>query len=204
MKKCRIAILIICLLIDITVAIAQSNSQPQAMIHGNVILKGMVVDGDTLPHIRLREVVIMPRIHFRSKRAVARYSRLVHNVKKALPYARLAAAKIYEIEDSLSRIENSDDKKAYLKSAEKSLFAEFEKPLRKLTVSQGRILIKLIDRETGSTSYALIKQFKGKFSAFLWQSVARIFGSSLKSEYDIEGEDKLIEYIVNQIDNGEI
>jgi pyruvate dehydrogenase complex dehydrogenase (E1) component len=74
--------------------------------------------------------------------------------------------------------------------------------LRKLTFSQGRLLIKLIDRETGDTSYKLIKELKGGFSAFMWQSVARIFGSNLKSEYEMEGDDAMIERIIIMIDNG--
>ena len=90
----------------------------------------------------------------------------------------------------------------YIKESEKKLFDEFEKPLKHLTITQGRILIKLIDRETGNTSYQLIKTLKGNFSAFLWQGIARLFGSSLKSEYDAEGDDKAIEAIVNAIDAG--
>ena len=146
----------------------------------------------------------MPRRRFRSKRAAQRYSRLVRNIKTVLPYARIAGRKIAEIEDNLALMSDEKQKKEYLKKAEKELFQEFEKPLRRLTVSQGRLLIKLIDRETGSTSYAIIRQLKGRFSAFLWQSVARIFGSNLKSEFDGEGEDRMIEYIINQIDNGEL
>ena len=164
----------------------------------------MIVDGDTIPHVRLREIKIMPRRRFRSKRAAQRYSRLVRNIKTVLPYARIAGRKIAEIEDNLALMSDEKQKKEYLKKAEKELFQEFEKPLRRLTVSQGRLLIKLIDRETGSTSYAIIRQLKGRFSAFLWQSVARIFGSNLKSEFDGEGEDRMIEYIINQIDNGEL
>lgn len=139
---------------------------------------------------------------FRTKRAKQRYDRLVRNVRKTLPYARIAALKINEIEDSLQKLPTQKLRDKFIKESEKKLFNEFEKPLKHLSISQGRILIKLIDRETGNTSYQLIKTLKGNFSAFLWQGVARLFGSSLKSEYDAEGEDKNIEIIVNAIDSG--
>ena len=190
--------------IIIVSACCAEQSQTAAPAGGTAIARGVIVDGDTIPHVRLREIKIMPRRRFRSKRAAQRYSRLVRNIKTVLPYARIAGRKIAEIEDNLALMSDEKQKKEYLKKAEKELFQEFEKPLRRLTVSQGRLLIKLIDRETGSTSYAIIRQLKGRFSAFLWQSVARIFGSNLKSEFDGEGEDRMIEYIINQIDNGEL
>ncbi len=190
--------------IIIVSACCAAQPQTAAPAGGTAIARGVIVDGDTIPHVRLREIKIMPRRRFRSKRAAQRYSRLVRNIKTVLPYARIAGRKIAEIEDNLALMSDEKQKKEYLKKAEKELFQEFEKPLRRLTVSQGRLLIKLIDRETGSTSYAIIRQLKGRFSAFLWQSVARIFGSNLKSEFDGEGEDRMIEYIINQIDNGEL
>ncbi len=167
-----------------------------------IITTGVVVDGDTLPLIKLAEVRCWAKRRFKTRRAQQRYTKLVRNVKKALPYARIAAERLKIIEDSLSKIPTQKLRDKYIKESEKKLFAEFEKPLKHLTISQGRILIKLIDRETGNTSYQLIKTLKGNFSAFLWQGVARLFGSSLKSEYDAEGEDKAIEAIVNAIDAG--
>jgi len=96
------------------------------------------------------------------------------------------------------------ERKKYVKQVEKEMRAEFEKDLRSLTISQGRLLIKLVYRETGATSYALVKELKGSLSAIFWQAIARIFGSNLKSEYDAEGEDRLIEQLIILIDNGQI
>lgn len=175
---------------------AQTDMQPK------VITQAKILDGDTIPYIRLAEVRVYSRMKRKTKRQMARYNRLVYNVKKVLPYARTAAKVITEIEDSLSKIDNERQKKIYLKEAEDALFAEFEKPLRKLTITQGRILIKLIDRETGDTTFEVIRHLKGRFSAFLWQSVARLFGSSLKSKYDPEKDDRQIEVIVLMIDDG--
>ena len=143
--------------IIIVSACCAAQSQTAAPAGGTAIARGVIVDGDTIPHVRLREIKIMPRRRFRSKRAAQRYSRLVRNIKTVLPYARIAGRKIAEIEDNLALMSDEKQKKEYLKKAEKELFQEFEKPLRRLTVSQGRLLIKLIDRETGSTSYAIIR-----------------------------------------------
>ncbi len=165
-------------------------------------LESRVLSGDTIPHVLLAEVKVVPHWKFKNKREHRTYNRMVHNIKVALPYARLASLKLQEIDDGLSRIKGEKERKQYLKDAEKQLFKEFELPLRKLTFSQGRMLIKLIDRETGSTSYELIKEFKGGLSAFFWQSVARIFGSNLKEEYHSDREDRMIEHIIILIDNG--
>jgi hypothetical protein len=166
------------------------------------LLESKVLNGDTIPHILLREVKVVPDWKFRSKRERKTYNRFVRNIKIALPYARVAANQLNSINAELAGIEGEKERKEFLKEAEKELFNQFEKPLRKLTFSQGRMLIKLIDRETGDTSYDLIKTYKGGFSAFFWQSVARMFGSNLKDEYDGEREDKMIEHIIILIDNG--
>ena len=165
-------------------------------------VEARIEDNDTIPHVDLREIVIMPPMKFNSERDYLRYSRLVRNIKITLPYARMAAGKLHEINRHLAALKTEKERKVYLKEAEKNLFAEFEKPLRKLSVTQGKLLIKLIDRETGDTSYNLIRQYKGKFSAFFWQSMARLFGSNLKDEFDEEGNDKMINHIIVLIDNG--
>ncbi len=192
-------ILIVILLIFSLEGAAQKDSSH--IQHYNY-LKSRVIEGDTLPHVYIGEIKVCPPWKFKSKRQHKRYSRLVVNVKKTLPYARLAKYRLNVIANVLDTLPNGKIKKQYLKKAEKELFDEFEKPLRKLTFSQGRMLIKLIDRETGDTSYDLIKNLKGGFSAFMWQSVARIFGSNLKSEFDSDGDDVMIEHIVIMIDNG--
>ncbi len=192
---------ILCLLL-LTFFTEMSAQEDTTYINKYNYLKSRVIEGDTLPHVYIGEVTICPPWKFKSKRQHKRYSRLVVNVKKTLPYARLAKYRLDLIAHVIDTLPNETAKKLYLKKAEKDLFEEFEKPLRKLTFSQGRMLIKLIDRETGDTSYDLIKDLKGGFSAFMWQSVARIFGSNLKSEFDSEGDDAMIEHIVIMIDNG--
>ena len=94
-------------------------------------------------------------------------------------------------------------KKAYLKIVEKELRAEFEEPLKNLTTTQGEILLKLIDRETGETSYELVKQMRGSFQAFMWQSLARLFGSNMKTKYDPTGDDIMIERAIKLVEAGQ-
>ena len=134
-----------------------------------------IVDGDTMALLNLREIVILPPHEFHNKREVLKYAKLVRNVKKVLPYAKIARTKLMLIESEVEKIPNEAERKEFIKHAEKSLKEDFQDEITNLTMSQGRILIKLIDRETGNTSYALIKELRGSFSAFLYQSIARLF-----------------------------
>ncbi|HHT99758.1 MAG TPA: DUF4294 domain-containing protein [Bacteroidales bacterium] len=167
-------------------------------------VKAIVVDGDTIPQMLLNEVTVMEPWRFKNKREEAQYSRLVRNIKITLPYARMAAAKLQVINDNLAKLPTDKKRREYLKKAEKELFNEFEAPLRKLTFSQGKLLIKLIDRETGDTSYNLIREYKGGVSALFWQGIARIFGANLKDQYipSDRVEDRMIEHIIALIDIG--
>lgn len=168
------------------------------------LVNARIVDGDTLPHINLRQVIIIPPRIFKNERDRRRYRKLIRNLKKALPYARMAGEIFREINDELPKFTTDKERKKYVKKMDKKLKKQFEGELRNLTISQGRLLIKLIDRETDNTTFQVIKQLKGSFSAFMWQSIARIFGSNLKTEYDAAFEDKYIEEIIIQIDNGQL
>lgn len=162
-----------------------------------------VVNGDTIPSIRFQDVWIYADYPYKNKRQYEAWSRTKYNVKKVYPYAILAAAKLKEYNRILEKMPNEATRKAYMKTVEKELKAEFEEPLKDLTMTQGRILLKLIDRETGNTSYELVKDLRGGFQAFMWQSVARIFGSNMKSEYDPNGEDIMIERAIKLIEAGQ-
>lgn len=163
----------------------------------------IVVGNDTIACLTLPAITIEAKMSFATKRKYEQWTRLKHNVKKAYPYAIVASARLKEYERILEKMPNEDMRKAYMAVAEKQLQKEFGEELKNLTLSQGRILIKLIDRETGNTSYQLVKQLRGSFSAFMWQSLASLFGSSLKEEYDPKGEDKMIELAIKQIEAGQ-
>jgi hypothetical protein len=170
----------------------------------NQIVRTSVIDGDTVLQVDLNPITIMPPLTFSSKKEFNRYSKLVYNVKKVYPYSQLVSMQLAEINANLSQYKTEKEKKKYIDEKEKELKQEFEGQIRNMTFTQGRILIKLIDRETGYTTYDIVKQLKGSLSAFFWQSVARIFSSNLKMEYDAKGEDILIEDIVVRIENGEL
>ena len=127
---------------------------------------------------------------------------MIHNIKKAYPYAQVAGVKLKELDDHLLTLNSEKEQKEYINQAEKEIMNQFEKQVKKLTITQGIILVKLIDRETGRTSYQVIKELKGGFTAFFWQGIARIFGNNLKTEYDPLDQDKIMEDIVLGIEAG--
>lgn len=167
-------------------------------------LAGYVVNGDTLFTRELPEVTVepKPRTEFKNRRQRRYYGRLLHDVKMTLPYAKMAGKLLVEVNDSLHCIESKKEKNQYLKTVEKELFAEYEPVLRKMSMRQGRVLIKLIDRECQVTSYEVVQIYRGNFSAFFWQGIARIFGSDLKSNYDAKGDDALMEEVVQLVEAG--
>lgn len=167
------------------------------------LLPGIILEGDTFAIIQLETVQIISNMKFASVKQRENWERLRYNVKKAYPFAIIASARLREYENILQQLPNDNTREIYMKIAEDKLKKEFEGQLKELTIKQGRILIKLIDRETGRTSYQLVKQLRGSFSAFMWQGLASIFGSSLKSEYDGKGEDLLIETAISQIEAGQ-
>jgi hypothetical protein len=161
--------------------------------------------GDTVYYVRLREVVVRAPRKFKGKAEERQYWKLVYNVKKVYPYAKLAGKKLHDLNEQYLELDLEKDRKAYSKQVEESLKAEFESELRKLTVSQGRILLRLVDRETGNTTFEILKDFRGSLPAVFWQTIAKIFGSNLKTRYDpSSGEDKTIEQIITQIEEGSI
>ncbi len=169
---------------------------------GNQTHKARILNGDTLPYIELPTFrYYAPRV-FANRFEKAKYMRLVRNVKRVYPYARLAGLKFEEYSEELSHLETDAQRRKKAKEIEKEIKREFEGELKRLTISQGHILIKLIDRETRYTSYDVLKDFRGSFSAVFWQSFGRLFGYNLKSEYDPHEEDKLIEEIVQRIEQG--
>ena len=180
-----------------------SSAQEIAKTSDGYVVALAVVDGDTMPQIRLSQVYVMPKKVYTSTRERKRFLRLVRKIKKVLPYARLANSTLLEINKELEGIQDKRTRKKYIKRVDKVLKDRYGEELKNLTISEGRILIKLIDRETGSTSYELVKELKGSFSAFMWQSLARLFGENLKENYDAKGEDKLIEEILMRIDAGQ-
>ncbi|MFN2396118.1 MAG: DUF4294 domain-containing protein [Bacteroidales bacterium] len=175
-----------------------------AQTHQGTTTRAVVYDGDTIPFIELPTFrFFAPRV-FENRWEEYKYNRLVKNIKRVYPYARLAGIKFEEYSEELMSLETEVQRKKAAKNIEREIRDEFEGELRRLTISQGHILIKLIDRETKHTSYDVLKDFRGAFTAVFWQSFGKLFGYNLKTEYDPYGEDQKIEEIVQLIEIGAI
>jgi hypothetical protein len=168
------------------------------------IIQNVKRDGITMPEVEIKEVTVYAKPRPEKRSEYRKYERLVSNIKKVYPYALLVRVKLNHVNEDMKNITDEKSRKEYMKSVEKDVFAEYEDDMRQMTITQGRLLIKLIDRETQNTSYELIKDYRGKFSAVFWQSIARIFGTNLKEKYDPYGEDAIIELIINEIDRGNL
>ncbi|MEQ8324461.1 MAG: DUF4294 domain-containing protein [Vicingaceae bacterium] len=168
-------------------------------------MRAKVEKGDTVVLGFLNPVYVTENWNPRQKKRFTRkYLKLIRDVKKAYPYAKLAGNKLNEYEGELAAIESKGERRRFLNKVENELRNEYEGDLKSLTITQGVILIKLVDRETGDTSFELVKQFRGSFSAFFWQSLARLFGHNLKLNYDPHGEDYLIEEVIQLIESGKV
>jgi hypothetical protein len=168
------------------------------------LVKYKVIGIDTIPYVEIAGVEVFDFKIFKTKKQARKNTRLIKNVKKVYPWAKLAGSKLQEYQLILSQTKTERERRKIMKQLEKEIHEEYGGELKKLTFSQGKILIKLIDRETSETSFDLVKDLRGGFVAFFYQSFARIFGYNLKTEYDPRGEDKNIEIIVRMIENGVI
>jgi len=166
--------------------------------------KGVIIDNDTISSIKLSTHYVVSQKKFKNKRQRIRYTRKVRYVKKVYPYAKLAGDKLDGYDSLLRAAPTEKARKKIMKLAEKEIRAEYEGKLRKFTIGQGKILVKLIDRETNHSSYNLLKELRGTVSAVLWQGVGRLFGYNLKVKYDPKGEDREIEQIIQLIEIGAI
>jgi hypothetical protein len=182
-------------------------SQTDHLIGLELPVKGTYVrttiyQGDTIPYAVLPTINCYGIRTFKTAKQQEVWTRTKYNVKIVYPYAILAAAKLKEYDRILAQMSESERSK-YTKQMEDQLKSEFSDELKKLTVNQGKILIKLIDRETGKTTYSVVKELRGSFSAFMYQGVALMFSSNLKSEYDPLGDDKMIEDAIKLVESGE-
>ncbi|MDP1624076.1 MAG: DUF4294 domain-containing protein [Bacteroidales bacterium] len=163
-----------------------------------------IIEGDTIALVDVKAVLIFPPVEFPNKRASARYDKLVYNVKKVYPYAKLAGKQLAAYQAIIDTIASEKERRLFIKQAEKELEDRFGDELKQLTFSQGKILIKLIYRETGNSTFDLVRQLRGKLIAFIWQTFAKLFGYDLKAGYDPGGADHAIEQIVLMIEAGAI
>ena len=199
-------IIILALIALFVMNFSGSKAQIADTVNGKpfYVLEGTVHNGDTIGNVNLEEIVVFPELEFDNKRQRRRYTKLIKDLKKVYPYAIKARNQLIEMEWEFRKLETEKEKREYVKKVEKQLKEDFKDDLKKLTITQGRLLLKLIDRETGRTSFTLLKEIKGGFSAVFWQTLARVFGHNLKADYEPHGDDRLIERIVVLIEHNQI
>ncbi|QIA07272.1 DUF4294 domain-containing protein [Draconibacterium halophilum] len=163
---------------------------------------GYVEDGDTIIFKNIKEIPVFPDREFKNKRQYRRYTRYVRKVKKVYPLAVKARELLKKYEPEYNALETGKERRKLMKKLEKELLAEHKDELKRWSISDGRILLKLINRETERTPYGLIKDFRGGFSATFWQGIAKLFRNDLKAGYDPAEEDQVLEEIVTLIELG--
>jgi hypothetical protein len=160
--------------------------------------------GDSIQYMEMNNVYVYPPIAFSNKKQAQAYMRLVNNVKKVLPIAKEANMLMMETAEYLETLPDKKAKDEHMKRVEQSIMKEYKPRMKKLTYSQGKLLIKLIYRESHSSSYELIQAFLGPVRAGFYQAFAWAFGASLKKEYDAEGVDRLTERVVLMVESGQL
>ena len=164
-----------------------------------------VIDqGDSIPYMEMSNVYVYPQLAFDSKKNLNAYLRLVRNVKKVLPIAKEANHIIIETCEYLETLPNKKARDEHLKLVEKCIVKEYKPLMKKLTYSQGKLLIKLIHRECDTSSYDIVKAVLGPVRAGFWQAFAWCFGANLKKGYDPEGTDRLTERVVLMVEAGQL
>ena len=180
--------------------LSQNDSLPERLY----LIQKVERDGVIMPEIEIRAVTVIGGRRTAAARDYMRNERLIYNIKKVYPYAIIAREELSQVNKELEAITNESGRNNYIKEVEKKMFANYKTEIMNLTITQGKLLIKLIDRETQNTSFELIRHYRGRINAAFWQGIARLFGSNLKAEYDRFGEDAEIEMIVLDIEAGRL
>ena len=164
----------------------------------------ILYEGDTVPVLDMRPVYIFAPIKFKNNKERQAYTKLVRDVKKAYPYARMVASSIIETYEYMETLPDEKTRQKHLEEVQKYMMDTYKPKMKKMTRNQGKILIKLIDRECNTSSYNIVKSLIGSFKAGVYNVFAGMFGNSLKTEYDPQGKDADIESIVLQIESGTV
>lgn len=163
-----------------------------------------VNSNDTFYLARMQDVWVYPQMVFTSKKQERFYWRTVRDVKKTLPFAKELAIEMRVADHQLALLPDDKARRKWWKQHEKYLFKKYENDFRRMTASQGQMLMKLMDRESDKTSYEIIKHYRGKASANFWQFVAKLFKNDLKEEYDASDKDRIVERVINLVEAGQL
>ena len=164
----------------------------------------VLVDGDSIQYMEMNNVYVYPELTFKNKKQAQAYMRLVTNVKKVLPIAKEVRRIIIETTEVLEMMPDKKAKMAHMKRVEEDIKKTYTPRMKKLTYTQGKLLIKLVNRECNSSAYGAIKAFLGPVRAGMWQAFAWIYGASLMKKYDPEGEDRMTERVILMVEAGQL
>ena len=197
--------IIACFLLNSIIANAQDSTLPRGKVYVPKGMRLMVIEGgDTIPFISLPEVLIYPPLQFKNNKERLEYDRLVRDVKRTLPFAKFVYKVLIETYEYIETLPDDKAKEAHLKRLEKELFKDYKPELKKLTLSQGKLLLKLIDRECNQSSYQLVNVFLGRFRANFWNLFATMLGANMKTEYDPDGKDAMTERVARLVERNQI
>ncbi len=201
----RLNIVILIVFLSSGSLVCHAQQQPRTDMSKSIYLTPMCIyNGDTIPYVKLPIVYIFKPLKFKNKREMAKYYKLIRDVKKVLPISKEINRAIIETYEYLQTIPTEKERQKHLKAVEKGLKEQYTPRMKKLSFAQGKLLIKLVDRQTNSTSYELVKAFMGPFKAGFYQTFAALFGASLKKQYDPSGEDALTERVILMVENGQL
>ena len=198
----RRGLFFLCLLLT-TLSVAAQDDLGDPTFVPMVKVSKTLVDGDSIQYMELSNVYVYPDLTFKSKRQQQSYMRLVKNVKKVLPLAKQVRQIIIETAEFTETLPPSE-RDAHLKRVEQAIVKEYKPQMKKLTFSQGKLLIKLVDRDCNSTAYEAMQAFIGPVRSGMWQAFAWMFGASLKKGYEPEGTDRLTERVVLMVEAGQL
>lgn len=191
-----IPILMLCLF-SATAATAQQKGTVTEVTEAFSRARAEIVNGEMIYTFQMPVV----RCYSRPK-DMSMYYRTVYNLKKVYPIAKEAERLLAEIENNIDSMASNRDQRTYIRQMEKELLAEYTPVLKEMTFSQGKLLIKLLDRQTDRTGYSIVKELRGGFRAGIYQGIGRLFGMNLKDRYDKDGEDQIIEEIIKMYELG--
>lgn len=163
-----------------------------------------VYEGDSITRVDFYPLRVYPPLTFKSRRSERAYYKLVRDVKRTLPLARMINQILIETYEYMQTLPEGKAREEHIKRVEKGLKEQYTPMMKKLTFSQGKLLIKLVDRECNQTSYELVKAFVGPFRAGFYQTFASMFGASLKKEYDPDADDALTERVILMVESGQL
>ena len=184
--------------------ICPAGAQDDPTFVPTVKVSKVLRDGDSLQYMEMSNVYVYPELTFKNKKQQGSYMRLVKNVKTVLPIAKEVRQILIETSEYLETLPDKKAKAEHIKRVEEGIVRDYKPRMKKLTYSQGKLLIKLVDRECNSTAYEAMQAFLGPVRSGMWQAFAWMFGASLKKGYDAEGTDRLTERVVLMVEAGQL